>query len=391
MKYLIEDTTLTSIADAVRGKGGTTEPIMVSELATAITNLPSGGGSMNVPDSSLHLTGSIEHRFTADSWNWFLEQFGTQMTATEITSASQAFTYCNELEEIPFDIYFDANQSKHNQMIFNWSTKIKTVPYLYNFKPEALNGIFQQCVSLELIPDDYCDTWDFSYINNQTSAYSSACSNILNGCCKLESFPMKLYENGNPVSTYSSSIYYNGFGSCYSLSEILDIPFPHTDATWTSNAFSSFIDKCVRLSRLTFKTYEDGSPYVVNWKNQKLDITSNVGYASSSYERGQFIDKTRFTAETEVSNEEKYQALKNNPDWWSSDIAYCRYGHTSAVETINSLPDTSAYLASAGGTNTITFKKGSGSGNDDGGVMALTEEEIAVATARGWTVAYSSY
>lgn len=62
------------------------------------------------------------------------------------------------------------------------------------------------------------------------------------------------------------------------------------------------------------------------------------------------------------------------------------YNHDSAVETINSLPDTSAYLASAGGTNTIKFKGDSGSATDGGAINTLTEEEIAVATAKGWTV-----
>ena len=67
-------------------------------------------------------------------------------------------------------------------------------------------------------------------------------------------------------------------------------------------------------------------------------------------------------------------------------MAYSRYNHTSAVNTINSLPDTSAYLATAGGTNTIKFKSNAGSATDGGAISNLTEEEIAVATAKGWTV-----
>lgn len=44
-KYVIENTTLTAIGDAIRDKAGTTELIKVSELADAITNIPTGGGS----------------------------------------------------------------------------------------------------------------------------------------------------------------------------------------------------------------------------------------------------------------------------------------------------------------------------------------------------------
>ena len=94
------------------------------------------------------------------------------------------------------------------------------------------------------------------------------------------------------------------------------------------------------------------------------------------------------TIDKEVKDEETYQALKDDPDWFSTKEAYSRYNHTSAVNTINSLPDTSAYLATAGGTNTLKLKGASGSSTTAGGVNTLTEEEIAVATAKGWTVAF---
>ena len=89
----------------------------------------------------------------------------------------------------------------------------------------------------------------------------------------------------------------------------------------------------------------------------------------------------------EVIDNTSYNLYKNEPDWFTTDIAYSRYNHDSAVATINSLPDTSAYLAENGDKNTITFKGDSGSATDGGAINTLTEEEIAVATAKGWTVA----
>jgi hypothetical protein len=65
---------------------------------------------------------------------------------------------------------------------------------------------------------------------------------------------------------------------------------------------------------------------------------------------------------------------------------YSRYNHDSAVRTINSLPDASAYLATTSGTNTIKFRGEAGSSTDGGAINTLTAEEIAVATAKGWTV-----
>ena len=81
--------------------------------------------------------------------------------------------------------------------------------------------------------------------------------------------------------------------------------------------------------------------------------------------------------------------MKNDPDSWSNSLDYSKYNHDSAVETINSLPDTSAYIATAGGTNTIKFNGYSGAKTDGGAINTLTEEEIAVAAAKGWTVTFA--
>lgn len=44
-KVLVDDTNLTNIANAIRGKAGGSTRYKPSEMATAITNIPSGGGS----------------------------------------------------------------------------------------------------------------------------------------------------------------------------------------------------------------------------------------------------------------------------------------------------------------------------------------------------------
>lgn len=47
---IIDDTNLTNIANAIRGKNGTQTTYLPSEMATAITNIPSGGGNPLVND-----------------------------------------------------------------------------------------------------------------------------------------------------------------------------------------------------------------------------------------------------------------------------------------------------------------------------------------------------
>ena len=67
-------------------------------------------------------------------------------------------------------------------------------------------------------------------------------------------------------------------------------------------------------------------------------------------------------------------------DWWTGEPSASRYNTTSAIATINSLPDASAYLATAGGTNTIKFPNTLDFQNN------LPEETIALAASKGWTI-----
>jgi hypothetical protein len=124
----------------------------------------------------------------------------------------------------------------------------------------------------------------------------------------------------------------------------------------------------------------------MKWKNQILALGSYIGYVYGTY--AQYITNynSGITTDKKVTNNENYQALKNDPDWYTENSDYSRYNHDSAVATINSLPDTSAYLATAGGTNTIKFKRSSGKLTDGGAIENLTADEIAVAAAKGWTV-----
>ena len=142
---------------------------------------------------------------------------------------------------------------------------------------------------------------------------------------------------------------------------------------------------CYRVKRITFETNPDGSPIIAQWKGQTIDLVEGVGHTNGNAS-SVYIYNSGITKDKEVKDDATYQALKDDPDWFTNSDSYCRYNHDSAVETINSLPDTSAYLATAGGTNTIKFKGSSGSSTDGGAISNLTAEEIAVATAKGWTV-----
>ena len=175
--------------------------------------------------------------------------------------------------------------------------------------------------------------------------------------------------------------------------------------------FNSTFNKCYRLKKVTFALQEDGSPMVVNWKSQIIDL-SNIGHEPAISQTARADSETwsetivqhvcndsvilnynsGITADKIIYNVATYALLKDDPDAFCVNSSttnkgyYSRYNKTSAIETINSLPDTSAYLATAGGTNTIKFLGNSGASTDGGAINTMTEEEIAVATAKGWTV-----
>ena len=186
----------------------------------------------------------------------------------------------------------------------------------------------------------------------------------------------------------SSHFYYYSFNYCHVLEAIENMGVSR--GTLTQDAFTQSFSSCYRLKKLTFETNDDGTPIVANWKNQTIDLTYAVGHLFSNTD--EYVSKVTtqynsgITNDKRVNSQEDYERLKNDPDWFTGLVAYSRYNHNSAVETINSLPDTSAYLAANGGTNTIKFEGRAGSATDEGAISTLTEEETAVAAAKGWTV-----
>lgn len=216
---------------------------------------------------------------------------------------------------------------------------------------------------------------------------SAVCTSIFQYCQRLRSIPedflKQLYTSS---SSYYSSHFSGEFSNCWALDEIKGLR-TSTGSNITGNCFSDTFSRCYRVKDIIFATQEDGTPYTANMKNQNIKLNLYVGYFAM-YSDG--YGGAGLPESAAIKDAGTYATNKNNPDSWTAMPEYSRYNHTSAVNTINSLPDTSAYLTANGGTNTITFYPTSGSLTDGGAVNTLTEEEIAVAAAKGWTVAYSS-
>lgn len=390
MKYLIEDTTLTAIGDAVRTKGGTSDLIKVSELPNAIINLPSGGGEggVELPEEAFNITGSCNYMFSNNKWAWFIDMYGNQINTNAISDTNYMFQNSNNLIEIPFDINI-TNNNVNMAQCFGGCSKLTNAPYIIGGERTPPTGpysgclnigmLFYSCRALREIPYDYFwkmvpneDFWEAHKI------YWSANASIFNYCYSLRELPDISMLGFTGTASYSGL--YNSFSQgCYVLNKAINLP---VGGTYTSNAFSSFLRDCHRISEIIFATNEDGTPKTAEWKSQTIDLSSRFGYA---FNKNLILNyNSGITADKEVYDDATYQALKDDPDWFTIDVNYSRYNHDSAVNTINSLPDTSAY-----GTNTIKFEGASGALTDGGAINTLTEEEIAVAAAKGWSVALS--
>lgn len=382
---LYEESNIQAIADAIRAKNGLTDTYKTSEMADAIEAIPTGGGDL--PEEAFLITGDCSYKFANGGWDWFVETYGNKVTTENIIGAQNMYSG-SKVKYIPFELNMYAQRKISLVYMFQNCSQLMELPKINNCTVETMSNMFFGCYNLRHLPQDIEDWFDWSQMDTATSSYAGDRSATFKNCYSLRSIPVGFLSHANPLITYYYAYWSSGFQDCHSLDE-LELPIPYT-ATWTSNSFSSSFVNCFRLKRVVFQLQENGSPYVMNWRSQTIDLSNFTGYASSgsaalaiaNYNSGITVDKR-------VLDNATYQALKDDPDWFTSEIYYSRYNHDSAVATINSLPDTSAYLASAGGSNTLKFRGAAGSKTDGGAINTLTAEEIAVATAKGWTVTLS--
>ena len=193
------------------------------------------------------------------------------------------------------------------------------------------------------------------------------------------------------IQNFDFHIHTSNSDGDYNIDEIIGMPVMTTDK-YTSNAFYESLDNTYRLKNFTFKVQENGTPYNANWKSQEIDL-SKSGYCQvgSTYDkRDKYLYNSGITNDKCIYNDETYQALKDDPDSYvagkpgENSHYYSRYDKASAIRTINSLPDVSA----SGGANIIKFKGEAGLRTDGGAINTMTEEEIVVATSKGWTVSF---
>lgn len=298
----------------------------------------------------LHFTNG-SHQFEK-GWGWFIDKYGKYITTSELSDISYMFYEC-EAKEIPF---------KLNGTILNMSN-------LFVFCDAKT--IADDCLSNLKLPTD------------KSSLRYIQANSMFSGCSSLRKLPQLDFLGGFKAclpSSYMYSFYYEAFRWCCCLDEITNIPVIYDWATNRNWFNEETFHYCQRASRITFGTVYNNN----KWIYQVVDLSNEVGYCSVA---GNIV-RAGIPYSKGVNDDTKYQALKNDPDWFSIGWNYSRYNKVSAIETINSLPDCSALATSQNATNTIKFRGNAGAKTDGGAINTMTEEEIAVATAKGWTVSF---
>lgn len=385
---VIDNSNLTNIANAIRAKTGTTTKYKPSEMAQAISGI-STGTMEDLPAGALDITGDASYVFVNGQWDWFIEMFGSKIRGLSLADTAYMFgatgSQGSNLTSIPITLKFQGSSSLGTDAssMFRYCRRLTSLPTFTSFYPAKISGMFAGCERLREIPETI---WNLSFAHKSESGEMSS---VFWGCHSLRSIPVSLIRDMWGCSAKKSHLLRTFYG-CYVLDEVKDFrpeTFSSLNET-TGNVFDSTFHMCMRLKDMTF--YTGTLQSVTVWAGQTIDLSDYVGWApKSNTDTYMFGYNSGITADKEVYDDATYQALKNDPDWWSKDVEYSRYNLTSAENTIRSLPRIPYGYQTT--PNTIKFHSRAGAKTDGGAIGNLSEEVIASALDKGFTVAFVDF
>lgn len=432
-QVIVNDTSLTAIANAIRAKNGSNITYLPSEMATAIGNLSTGGIEFPSGTVSLNAIANFFSDASADLmtniWLPIFKNNKIEITTNGVTSVGGMFSNANlsrlslsDLNYIFPNIYIrDASSINGNSFLTsiiissemkntvegqtallkkikkstNTSNNNNTVFLVSNLNMIPLVTGFTIPKEWATEPSKRISIHDLVLRFNTTTM-----NNVFQDAnYMLTIFPEVLQE----IYNNTLSIAPINFKYCYWLDKIDQLRMvPSVSA---SNQYGNFLQSNYNLRKIVF--YNPNSTLTTNLKNQTITIPTCTGYLYNTLStedsrteesdrlnyynrnthnlyyciRGQHVDNI-------IVGPTTYAANKNNEYATAIFKDYSLYNHDSAVETINSLPDCTY---KENNTMTLHFTAPSaGSATDGGAISDLTAAEIAVATDKGWTVTFGS-
>ena len=369
--------------------------------------LADGSGNFDFGLTDDELTMDARERLFS-GWGWFLDKYGNRIKVrlTQKTPDSLFGYGCTkDLNDIKLIEKVPGESCSLRYMFDGYFGKKLPVPIWEGTKPiQSIYSTFSGCYNLtDTEIKSFLTHFNFSGLTDASfNSLFKECQSVRNINSILAQLHAQCKDLVGSFIIYLQSL-------CYKTSvadELVGLPVPGGDVAYNLQKVPSvvgldyMVDGASRAKRITFATKTDGTPCIVKWSGKVLFLNNQVGYTTVESDILDHRSVHGITEAKKVWDATTYEALKNDPDYYvynnstqtydgkqvNVGLLYSRYNHTSAVETINSLPDCSAYCAETNKTNTIKFKKYSGALTDGGGINTLTAEEIAVATNKGWTV-----
>lgn len=159
---------LTDVADAIRTKTGESGTIQASSFDTAISNIPSGGSSIDwsqigYSEEPSSLQKGLDYaKDIYDNWDSSVTSMDYMfqnnkeimymplVDTSNVTSMAAMFKDCIHLENVPLLDTSNVNQGMSN--LFNGCNNLRSVPALDMSKTNNLNYAFKNCSLLEDVP-----------------------------------------------------------------------------------------------------------------------------------------------------------------------------------------------------------------------------------------------
>ena len=234
--YLIKDTTLTNIADAIRAKKSSTDTYTPAEMATAISSIETGGGGGDLTEEDLTFTGVLSYFNSYGRMSKIIKKCGSKMRFNGITNLFKSFIGNDPLNSDFSNWTINLSKCSLYQA-FSKNSSIKKYPK-FSGTIGSLYGILTSN-SFTLIPDDL-----FSNTTFLLESTSNNYSGIISSCPNLKKTPL-WFENmvfTTKDFTYSStgysSIYASTFDGNRNLKEMV-LPIIPAPIKLKANCFSS--------------------------------------------------------------------------------------------------------------------------------------------------------
>ena len=145
-KVFINESSLTSIGNAIREKTGGSELLSVADgMVAAIESITTGGGSAVLPEELKVISGNVENIFGTNYATHYLKTYGNQITTRDLVDA-RMFDGNYSIEEVPFDLNIVGGYTDN---IFRDCIKLKKIKDINIANPfNTYNGLkecFENC------------------------------------------------------------------------------------------------------------------------------------------------------------------------------------------------------------------------------------------------------